>query len=538
MGWRSWNAFQSDINQSTFTKAVDAVAKKRNVAFHDQPVSLCDLGYCSVGIDEGWEGCGDGVDGSQHYRNGTPAVNHKFPDLRQLVNYSHDRGVEMGWYQNGCACGEKQGKLVNYKGDVAALHDLGFDAVKLDHCGQQCNLTLYAELMQSTGKTFTIENCHHPPDPCHGSDDSSCPTRDWCPFNLFRTSGDIHSSEYSWFENLQTTIRFSGGDAPVSQPGCWAYPDMLEIGRVEAPLSWNKAHFAAWCVVSSPLVLGLELTDAKLQPILDIIGNPRAIAVNQAWAGHPGTLVRNLSLGSPSPAQLGKLAIAVDCDPCDTTQQEWSFAASTLKMGDECLSTKNHSTLSGVEGNSSARFTELGLSACDGSDAQAFAYHDDKKTFTQGDQCLDIFEHDAAGDRRIDMYECNGGANQQWAVSSGSLRSKYGGSGSGSCAAARASASASAPSSGMNAQETSKVQLWAKPMPGGAVAALLINGGSSTYHATITLAELNVTAAAVNVTDVWSGAPHGDVCGGAFMVTVRTLDSAFVMVTPATATLA
>ena len=47
---------------------------------------------------------------------------------------------------------------------------------------------------------------------------------------------------------------------------------------------------------------------------------------------------------------------------------------------------------------------------------------------------------------------------------------------------------------------------------GGAVAALLINGGSSTYHATITLAELNVTAAAVNVTDVWSGAPHGDVC--------------------------
>ena len=29
----------------------------------------------------------------------------------------------------------------------------------------------------------------------------------------------------SWFNNLQTMIRFS----EVSQPGCWANPDMLEV---------------------------------------------------------------------------------------------------------------------------------------------------------------------------------------------------------------------------------------------------------------------------------------------------------------------
>ena len=38
-------------------------------------------------------------------------------------------------------------------------------------------------------------------------------------------------------------------------------------------------------------MLGLELTAAKLTPIIDIITNKEAIAVNQAWAGHPGTLV-------------------------------------------------------------------------------------------------------------------------------------------------------------------------------------------------------------------------------------------------------
>ena len=43
--------------------------------------------------------------------------------------------------------------------------------------------------------------------------------------------------------------------APLSVPGCWAYPDMLEVGRVSAPVpgsfhAWNRAHFGAWCVAS------------------------------------------------------------------------------------------------------------------------------------------------------------------------------------------------------------------------------------------------------------------------------------------------
>ena len=71
---------------------------------------------------------------------------------------------------------------------------------------------------------------------------------------------------------------------------------MLEVGRVLAPdqpgtwFSWNRAHFGAWCVTSSPLILGLNLSDELLGPILDIIGNEEAIRVNQQWAGHPGGL--------------------------------------------------------------------------------------------------------------------------------------------------------------------------------------------------------------------------------------------------------
>ena len=66
----------------------------------------------------------------------------------------------------------------------------------------------------------------------------------------------------------------------------------MEVGRVEPPLpgtlfSWNRAQFGGWCIVSSPLIIGLELTDENLEPVLDILGNVEAIEVNQLWAGHP-----------------------------------------------------------------------------------------------------------------------------------------------------------------------------------------------------------------------------------------------------------
>ena len=125
---RSWNAFGAGITQAMMVEAVDAVvAKNRTVKGWEGKVSLCDLGYCAVGIDEGWEGCGMGFNHTQHYINGTPAVNNKFPDMKALVDHGHSKNVKMGFYQNGCACGEDEGIEINYEGDVAYLDAMGFD---------------------------------------------------------------------------------------------------------------------------------------------------------------------------------------------------------------------------------------------------------------------------------------------------------------------------------------------------------------------------------------------------------------------------
>ena len=57
-----------------------------------------------------------------------------------------------------------------------------------------------------------------------------------------------------------------------------------------------RSHFGAWCIVSSPLTLSMNLKDdAVVDSVWDIVTNLEAIAVNQAWAGHPGTVVANAS---------------------------------------------------------------------------------------------------------------------------------------------------------------------------------------------------------------------------------------------------
>ena len=51
----------------------------------------------------------------------------------------------------------------------------------------------------------------------------------------------VNSSPLSWLHNLQTTIPFQHPTAPLSRPGCWAYPDMLEVNGVDL-LALNTAN--------------------------------------------------------------------------------------------------------------------------------------------------------------------------------------------------------------------------------------------------------------------------------------------------------
>ena len=157
MGWRSWNTFYADIDDAKIRGQIDALIKPRDAA----GTSLLSLGFTSVGIDEGWEGCKLGINGTVHYKNGTPTVDPKrFPSMQELVAYGRSKKVRMGGYLNGCGCNERRELRINYEGDARAIVDWGFEAVKIDSCGAQKNMTLYYSLFNASGTAIEIENCH------------------------------------------------------------------------------------------------------------------------------------------------------------------------------------------------------------------------------------------------------------------------------------------------------------------------------------------------------------------------------------------
>eukprot|EP01061_Rhynchopus_euleeides_P036023 TRINITY_DN606_c0_g1_i3.p2 TRINITY_DN606_c0_g1~~TRINITY_DN606_c0_g1_i3.p2 ORF type:complete len:418 (+),score=148.79 TRINITY_DN606_c0_g1_i3:47-1300(+) len=296
MGWRSWNCYGKHVNQSLMEAVIDKMSD-RSRTVDGVPTSLVDLGYISMGLDDNWQACGDGVNGSFHDASGVPLVNtDTFPDMKAMTAHGHAKGMKVGWYANNCICKEKHFTDDSYiaahmQETAKAAADFGFDGIKLDDCGQFLNLTWWAQLLNETGRPMEIENCHWGrtvpgqttgDGPCDGDSGISD-----CPYNFYRTSLDIKPFWIDVMHNLFTTVKFLG-EPPLSRPGSWAYPDMLEVGKL-ANHKQDRSHFAAWCIVSSPLILGYDLlNEATTDAVWDIISNKEVIAVSQTWAGHPG----------------------------------------------------------------------------------------------------------------------------------------------------------------------------------------------------------------------------------------------------------
>jgi len=191
MGWRSWNLFGASVNQTLMLEVMDAITtRKREV--DGVPTSLCDVGYCDVGLDDNWQLCDSSAKSgaTYHDEDGRPIVNKKlFPDMKGMVDYAHSMNLTAGFYGNNCICVDRHDDDKKYyEGDVEAFIGFGFDGWKLDGCGAQTDLELFDSLLNATGKAVVVENCHW------GIIEPALPTTTWCPWNMYRTSDDIHAS--------------------------------------------------------------------------------------------------------------------------------------------------------------------------------------------------------------------------------------------------------------------------------------------------------------------------------------------------------
>merc|ERR1740117_1652070 len=277
---------------------------KKNRMVDGKPTSLCDLGYCDVGLDDNWQDCkapGAVADGNHyHDADGNPVVNlNVFPDMKAMTDHAHNLGLTAGWYGNNCICSDQKSQDQKYyAGDVKAFRKFGFDAWKLDGCGVQTDMQLWDDLIKADGgKPVMVENCHW------GSKMPYEPNRTWCPWNFYRSSGDVRAKYSSVIGNLNSVTKFNSKN--LSTPGCWAYPDMLEVGCQHGAggagdpgltAAESRTHFGAWVIVSSPLTLSHDVNnDTIMDQIWPVISNKEAIEVSQTYAGFSGGVFKHSS---------------------------------------------------------------------------------------------------------------------------------------------------------------------------------------------------------------------------------------------------
>eukprot|EP00756_Hemistasia_phaeocysticola_P048504 Hpha_TRINITY_DN22926_c0_g1::TRINITY_DN22926_c0_g1_i1::g.154059::m.154059/K07407/E3.2.1.22B, galA, rafA; alpha-galactosidase len=358
MGWRSWNVFAGDFDDSKMRAMVQALVDKSRM-IDGTATSLAEVGYKSIGMDDGYQLCncsgshgqndlyphslynvscsGDNAGQAanacragrctwHNQSDGTPMIDTlKFPNLKGLVAHVHALGLQAGFYLNNCICMEK-GRTY-FEQDVAFMAQMGFDAVKIDQCGSAMNMTLWSALINATGRKMLIENCHNNPSWWNPGPDAAR----ICDSNMWRSGGDIGggfsgalSEAHQWFKLNNISSQHPWGSVPISRPGCWGYPDMMQIGnfcsdppgenpRCEAE---ERSHMGLWCMMSSPLILGFNMSDThRMDRVWSTITNREAIAVDHAWAGSPGRLHKTLMNGTieiwTKPLTASKTAVLV-----------------------------------------------------------------------------------------------------------------------------------------------------------------------------------------------------------------------------------
>eukprot|EP00729_Bicosta_minor_P015037 gene15037-6128_t len=217
-----------------------------------------------------------------------------------------------------------------------------------------------------------LENCHNRPS-WWSPGPTSATT---CDSNMWRSGGDIGngfggalSEAHQWFGKNNLSVQHPWGAVPISRPGCWGYPDMMEIGNFckDGPgknqqcYNEEESHFGLWCIMSSPLVLGFNMSNQdQMGRVWPIITNKEAIAVDHAWAGMPGTLYSTLQNGTVEiwakalPERQLSLADDLPGKPdaaTPTVRDVWNYKDVATQDGEISITLATHQSFFGVVGN-------------------------------------------------------------------------------------------------------------------------------------------------------------------------------------------
>lgn len=277
MGWNSWNTFATDINEQLVKDIADKFIE----------FGLKDAGYEYIVLDDGWM-----AKERDKYGN-LVADPNKFPSgMKALADYIHKKGLKFGIYN--CAgsktCGGYPGSRGFEYQDARSYAAWGVDFLKYDWCNttklnaEGAYMTM-RDALAAAGRPIVFSICEWGDnDPWKWGKDIG---------HLWRVTGDIincwdcevgHGSWSSWgvwkIINMRKDIRKFAG------PGHWNDFDMMEVGNGMTDAE-DRSHFAMWCMLASPLIMGNDLRIASTETVKTLT-NKEVIAVNQDTLGTQG----------------------------------------------------------------------------------------------------------------------------------------------------------------------------------------------------------------------------------------------------------
>jgi hypothetical protein len=285
MGWASWNNYAVNISESIIKIQANAMVSS----------GLSAAGYKYINIDDGFF--------NGRYANGGLRLDTiKFPHkMKYVADYIHTKGLKAGYYSDAGAntCGSQYngqtggigGGLFNHdQQDVDTIfRSWGFDFLKVDYCGglvqkldEKVRYTAIRTAMNNIGRTDINYNV------CRWEFPGTWVTT---VADSWRISGDINLSWASVLSNLDRNAYL----AAFCSQGHYNDMDMLEVGR-GLTAEEDKSHFSMWCIMSSPLVLGNDMTSIS-KTTKTILTNNEVIAVNQDTTGLQAKIVTDNAKG-------------------------------------------------------------------------------------------------------------------------------------------------------------------------------------------------------------------------------------------------
>jgi len=326
MGWNSWNAFGSDINEAKLLGSAQAIIDK----------GLAAKGYRYIDLDDGWWMKRRLSDNRIVVRTAnfpSAALANGETSFRPLTDRLHAMGLKAGIYsdmgRNSCAqlystdglnqpegtLAEREVGLYDHIDQDIGLYfaDWGFDLIKVDACGLR-GLSATSPWVasgkvralgpfldsESLGRTDIplvrglyeqVRSAIEKYNPDNDYVFSLClwgaaDVRSWSRYvgNMSRTSDDIAPT---WGRMLHS-FDSAANRSLYAHPGSWNDPDMLYIGAGDfdaGHVDAARTHFTLWAMLNAPLMIGYDLRNPA-PALLDVFGNAAVIALNQDPAGN------------------------------------------------------------------------------------------------------------------------------------------------------------------------------------------------------------------------------------------------------------